>query len=217
MIEYLKDEKLKTGVSNSTVNHTLAFVRSVLNKAKAEWEWIESVPSIKLLPVAKKRVRWITKEEAERLYKELPEQIDMQRHCAWIHGDQAKAGKDIAVPLNNEALVVIRQQIGKHPTNVFTYKGNPIQKANKRGWRNALKRAGIENFRWHDLRHTWASWHVQNGTPLNALQELGGWADYSMVLRYAHLSSDHLKEYAKNVTSESNGNVTNLLHAANRK
>ena len=104
------------------------------------------------------------------------EQIDMQRHCAWIHGDQAKAGKDIAVPLNDNAISVIREQIGKHPTHVFTYKGNPILKANKRGWRNALKRAGIENFRWHDLRHTWASWHVQNGTPLNALQELGGWA-----------------------------------------
>ena len=98
---------------------------------------------------------------------------------------------------------------------VFTDHSNPIQKANKRGWRNALKRAGIENFRWHDLRHTWASWHVQNGTPLNALQELGGWADQSMVLRYAHLSSDHLKEYAKNVATEIQKNVTNLLHAAN--
>ena len=117
--------------------------------------------------------------------------------------------------LNDNAISVIREQIGKHPTNVFTYKGNPIQKANKRGWRNALKRAGIENFRWHDLRHTWASWHVQNGTPLNALQELGGWADQSMVLRYAHLSSDHLKEYAKNVDTENKKNVTNLLHATN--
>ncbi len=241
-IEFLKTEKLKTGVSNSTVNHMLAFIRSVLNKAKDEWEWIDFVPSIKLLPVSKKRIRWITHDEANRLFKELPnhveamarftlatglreanvtgllwEQIDMQRHCAWIHGDQAKAGKDIAVPLNDNAISVIREQIGKHPTNVFTYKGNPIQKANKRGWRNALKRAGIENFRWHDLRHTWASWHVQNGTPLNALQELGGWADQSMVLRYAHLSSDHLKEYAKNVATENQKNVTNLLHATNIK
>ena len=38
-------------------------------------------------------------------------------------------------------------------------------------WNTALKRAGIEDFRWHDLRHAWASWHVQNGTPLRALQE----------------------------------------------
>ncbi len=210
LIDYLKAEKLKTGVSNATVNHVLGFLRSVLNRARDDWEWIETRPTIKLLPVSKKRVRWITHEEAERLFKELSdhveamarftlatglrmsnvtglqwEQIDMQRRCAWIHGDQAKAGKDIAVPLNNDALVVIRQQIGKHPTNVFTYKGNPIQKANRGGWRDALKRAGIEDFRWHDLRYTWASWYVQAGTPLKVLQELGGWADLSMVLRYA--------------------------------
>jgi len=58
-----------------------------------------------------------------------------------------------------------------------------------------LKRAGINNFRWHDLRHTWASWHVQAGTPLHVLQELGGWESVEMVRRYAHLSTTHLAEY----------------------
>jgi hypothetical protein len=63
-------------------------------------------------------------------------------------------------------------------------------------WYAALKRAGIENFRWHDLRHTWASWHVQQGTPLHALQELGGWETAEMVRRYAHFSAEHLAPYA---------------------
>ncbi len=45
---------------------------------------------------------------------------------------------------------------------------------------------------------TWASWHIQNGTPLHILQELGGWSSYEMVRRYAHLSSEHLSEYANN-------------------
>jgi len=44
---------------------------------------------------------------------------------------------------------------------------------NTKPWRLALKRVGIEDFRWHDLRHTWASWRVQAGTPLPVLQELG--------------------------------------------
>ena len=57
-------------------------------------------------------------------------------------------------------------------------------------------RAGITDFRWHDLRHTWASWHIQQGTPLHVLQELGGWSDIRMVQRYAHLSADHLAVYA---------------------
>lgn len=58
---------------------------------------------------------------------------------------------------------------------------------------------GQDHFRWHDLRHTWASWHVQNGTPLQVLKELGGWSDLTMVMRYAHLSSDHLSRYADNI------------------
>lgn len=53
--------------------------------------------------------------------------------------------------------------------------------------------------RWHDLRHTWASWHVQNGTPLHELQQLGGWSNYETVLRYAHLSSEHLRVAAERV------------------
>lgn len=48
-------------------------------------------------------------------------------------------------------------------------------------------------FRWHDLRHTWASWDVQNGTPLQELMELGSWPSYEMVLRYDHLAADHLQ------------------------
>jgi len=58
-----------------------------------------------------------------------------------------------------------------------------------------LRRVGIENFRCHDLRHTWASWHAQAGTPLHVLQELGGWESAEMVRKYAHLSTAHLTDY----------------------
>ena len=68
----------------------------------------------------------------------------------------------------------------------------PIRRVNNREWKQPLEKAGIKNFRWHDLRHTWASWHIQNGTPLSVLQELGGWESSEMVRRYAHLSAEHL-------------------------
>jgi len=222
-IDAIKSAKQNEGVSNATVNRTLALLRSILNRAKQDWEWLDSTPSVRLFPENAARVRWLSHEESDRLIHELPEhlkamvrftlstglresnvtglqwsQIDMQRHCAWIHADQAKGKKAIAVPLNNDALTVIRQQIGKHDTHVFTYKGNPVTRANNHAWEKALIRAGITDFRWHDLRHTWASWHVQNGTPLHVLKELGGWSDLTMVLRYAHLSSKHLEEYAGN-------------------
>ncbi len=51
------------------------------------------------------------------------------------------------------------------------------------------------------VRHTWASWHVQNGTPLFALQEPGGWESAEMVRRYAHLAADHLAPYAERLSA----------------
>lgn len=70
-----------------------------------------------------------------------------------------------------------------------------MRQVNTKAWRAALKRVGIEDFRWHDLRHTWASWHVQAGTRLYVLQELGRWECLEMVRKYAHLASDHLVQY----------------------
>lgn len=100
-----------------------------------------------------------------------------------------------------DAMAVLDARLGTHPEFVFSYKNNPIQQCNTRAWTNALNRAGIENFRWHDLRHTWASWHVQNGTSLLELQQLGGWSSFEMVLRYAHLSGDHLRQAANRISS----------------
>jgi hypothetical protein len=68
-------------------------------------------------------------------------------------------------------------------------------------WRKALKRAAIENFRWHDLRHTWASWHRQAGTPTHERQRLGGWRSSVMVERYANLAPDHLARAANRLDS----------------
>ena len=95
----------------------------------------------------------------------------------------------------------------------------PIRQVSTKAWYAALERAGITDFRWHDLRHTWASWHVQNGTPLHALQELGGWESSEMVRRYAHFSAEHLAPYADRlcalrlVTDRAHG--TNLSQATN--
>ncbi|WP_370660846.1 tyrosine-type recombinase/integrase [Massilia aurea] len=67
---------------------------------------------------------------------------------------------------------------------------------NTKVWRNALKRAGIAEFRWHGLRHTWASSLIQNGTPLYDLQEMRGWKSVAMVRRYAHLAPAHMARHA---------------------
>jgi integrase len=147
-------------------------------------------------------------------------QVDLTRQLAWVHPDQAKARRAIAVPLNGEAMALVRKQVGKHPTYVFSFRGKPIKQLSTKAWYHALERAGIQNFRWHDLRHVWATWHVQNGTPLFALRELGGWESPQMVRRYAHLAADHLAPYAEGlgavcaVGSENDG--TNTAQWRNR-
>jgi hypothetical protein len=67
---------------------------------------------------------------------------------------------------------------------------------NTKAWRNALKRAGIAEFRWHYLRHTWASWLIQNCMPLYDLQEMGDWKSAAMVRRYAHMAPAHMARHA---------------------
>jgi len=94
---------------------------------------------------------------------------------------------------------LLQRQVGKHAERVFTYAGKPIGQVNTRSWRKALSRAGIENFRWHDLRHTWASWLIQNGTPMYDLQEMGGWKSAEMVRRYAHLAPAQMARHAEKV------------------
>jgi integrase len=59
-----------------------------------------------------------------------------------------------------------------------------------------LEQAGLEDFRWHDLRHTWASIMRQGGVSLDVLQELGGWKQQRMVQRYAHLTVAHLMSHS---------------------
>ncbi len=73
-------------------------------------------------------------------------------------------------------------------------------KVNRTDFERALLLSGITDFRFHDLRHTWASWHVQNGTPLMVLKELGGWEKLEMVNKYAHLSGEHLSKFSGIVT-----------------
>lgn len=81
-----------------------------------------------------------------------------------------------------------------------------------RAWNTACRRAGIEDFRFHDLRHTWASWLIQSGVPLSVLQEMGGWESIEMVRRYAHLAHYHLTEHARQIGSIFGGCVPNMSH-----
>src|SRR5438876_4607496 len=144
LIDRITDAKLAQGCSDATVNRTLELVRAVLRKCANDWEWLDRVPSVRMLKEPTRRIRFLTREEAQRLLSELPEhladmatfslatglraanvtglqwtQVDLARRVAWIHPDQAKGRKAIPVPLNAEAVLLLRKLAGKHPTHVF--------------------------------------------------------------------------------------------------
>ncbi len=227
VFDQITEAKLAEGVGPATVNRVLGIVRSVMRRAAHEWEWIDRVPKFRLLKEPKGRTRWLTREEAEKLAWALPgwlsepyrfalysglrqrnvlglrwDQVDLDREVAWIHAHQAKAGKPIGVPLVPEAVAVLRRQRGKHSALCFTRDGKRITQVSTSTWMRALKRAGLgREACWHvATRHTWASWMVQAGVPLATLQELGSWKTPSVVKRYAHLSPEHLREYANRIS-----------------
>jgi integrase len=205
-------------------NRVISSLRGALKLAEGAWEWGVRCPSFRRYKEPK-RVRWIQPSEALRLLEASPEhyrpiitfslqtgwrqsnafglkweQIDLQRRVAWVNAEDSKNGHGIPTPLTEEAVEAVRSQLFKHPVYVFTRDGEPLKLPGSKLWGKILKASGIENFRWHDLRHTWASWHVQRGTPLPVLMELGGWKSMAMVMRYAHLGPEHLQSHAERVS-----------------
>lgn len=174
---------------------------------------------------------WLTHEQWDKLYAELPphlkasalfavstglrqanvlgltwSRVDLARRQAWVNRGDTKSKTAISVPLNTGALAALADVAGQHDEWCFTFRGKPYAEI-KTAFQAAAIRAKVgrlvdgrsyRGITWHGLRHTWASWHVQNGTPLEVLQKLGGWADLRMVMRYAKFSPGFVAGYADN-------------------
>ena len=213
----------RTETTASNANHYLKFIKSLFNRS-VEWKWVPANP-VKMKPykVSNRRVRFLSEQEFGRLMDELPHhlkvmaefsvltglrmsnvtglkwsRVDLDRRLLWVPSSDYKSGRDHGIPLSEAAVAILRGELGQHPTYVFTYDGHPVERANTPAWRKALQRAGIDDFRWHDLRHTFASYHAMNGTPLLTLKALGGWASLEMVNRYAHLAAEGTRQYVGN-------------------
>lgn len=223
MVWRIVQGEFKKGNKPATVNRYLSVLRNLLRMARDEWQWIDTIPKIRMLGGEVERDRWLTRTEADRLIAccaphlaalvryalatgcraaEITglewARVDLARNTAWLN--QTKNGTPRGVPLNVDAVQVLREQLGKHPRYCFTHKGEPIKwQLSNSGWLAALKRAGIEDFRFHDLRHTWASWHRQAGTSCDELKDLGGWKSRQMVDRYAKFATENLLSAASRI------------------
>lgn len=121
------------------------------------------------------------------------EDVSFQRKILTVRGTTTKSGQTRHIPLNQEALYVLQawRQQGSETDVVFPGKNGGQLDNTRKSWDGVLKAAGICNFRWHDLRHTFASRLVMAGVPLNTVRELLGHTTATMTLRYAHLAPDH--------------------------
>lgn len=123
--------------------------------------------------------------------------LDLDRRIVTVGGNIAKSGKTRHVPLNSICANVLNQwadqrsspQHGGDLAFPSPYGGKLVNI--RRAWVSILAEAKITNFRWHDLRHHFASKLVQRGVDLNTVRDLLGHADLKMTLRYAHLSPDN--------------------------
>ena len=227
--------KMQRATAPGTVNRHMAILAKLLRRAQS-WGWIKSIPKFRKLKEPRDRVRFLMGDETARLLSALPhpwnvcarftlatglretccthlewDRVNTRLKMAWMRPEDIKNEVPLNVPLNKDALAILEEQDGKHPRWVFPREdGEPIKKASCTTWYGALRRAKIKNFRWHDLRHTWASWHVMAGTPLEVLQKLGGWQKLDMVMRYAHLTPSYIAGFAGNVRAPDLAPVSEL-------
>ena len=120
--------------------------------------------------------------------------VNLSEGSLILAGGITKNSSSRYIPLNDEAKHIMQRLYNKSVTKeglVFPSKNNQPFNNIKRSWSAVLKKAQITQFRWHDLRHHFASKLVMAGVDLNTVRELLGHSDIKMTLRYSHLAPEH--------------------------
>lgn len=137
--------------------------------------------------------------------------VNLSEKSLILSGGITKNSSSRYIPLNDEANQLIQQLYKKSDVKaglVFPSKNNQPFNNIKRSWSSLLKKANITQFRWHDLRHHFASKLVMVGIDLNTVRELLGHSDIKMTLRYAHLAPEHKINAVKKIDWSMQGKVT---------
>lgn len=129
------------------------------------------------------------------------EDIDFNAGTILLRAANAKTKKTLIIPMNDivfDTLRLWQEQTGRESGLVFPnpHTGNPYTNCNS-SWEALLREAKIENYRWHDMRHDFASRLVIMGVDLNTVRELLGHSEMKMTQRYAHLSPEKKKAAVK--------------------
>ena len=226
LVEQLQTERIQKGNMPATANRTLATLKHMFTKA-VEWEMVEEevlkkVRKAKLLEENNRRLRFLSKEECQALInacdKHLKpivitalntgmrkseilnltwEKVNLEK--GFIFLDITKNGEKRAVPINQTLRACLKALPRRLDDKYLFYDvatGKAYQDV-KKSFTSALRRAKILDFKFHDLRHTFASHLAMAGIDINTIRVLLGHKTMTMTLRYAHLSPNHNLEAVK--------------------
>jgi integrase len=222
-INTYKIQRRNEGASAYSINHELAFAKHAFNLAIKEWEWIKDNPftkvSMEKLPSG--RVKYLEQDEFNRLYETCDDilkpivliavntgmrqdnilsltwkQVDLNRGVITL--EHTKNGERLCLPMNDKVKILLTElKKVRHINSDYVFHDKTGSKLSastvQHSFHRACKEAGIQDFRFHDLRHTFASWLVQSGVDLYTVQKLLGHQTGDMTRRYAHLAPDNLR------------------------
>jgi integrase len=207
--------------ADASVNRDMAIISHILAKA-VEWGMLEASPFKKgkrlMFKENNQRKRFLSEVEVEALLgactSHLRPIVETAIHTGMRRGEllglrweqirhgfiyltETKSNKARQIHINDRLAQVLKElRQSNQLKSEFVFcdgQGRRLYEV-KRSFASACRRAGLEDLRFHDLRHTFASHLVMAGVSLKAVQDLLGHADLKMTMRYAHLSQAHLKD-----------------------
>ncbi|MCX5802510.1 MAG: site-specific integrase [Proteobacteria bacterium] len=254
LLEQYQTERMQRGNKPATINRHLATIKHMFTKAVewdyVEDEVLKRVRKVKQLEENNRRLRYLSQEECQDLINacdphlrplvvtalntgmRFSEIVNLRwdKHVDLRHGfillDKTKNGTRREIPVN-ATLRATLQGLARRLDIPYVFFNPSSEKPYQRiqhSFATALKKAGIRDFRFHDLRHTFASHLVMAGVDITTVSRLLGHKDLTMTLRYAHLSPNHMSKavdildnvlnektnYTKTIQLGYNGNVTDL-------
>lgn len=218
--------------SASTVNNHLKALSSVYGYAVDEWEWLDANPmrKVKKLPEPKGRVRYLENNEREQLMEACKAANNPYLYTVVMLALTTGARKMEILSLTWKQVDLVNNRVILEDTKNNERRSLPIVKIvhpmlkelykNKkcdlvfpskdllkpfditRSWRNAVKKAELKDFRFHDLRHTAASYLAMNGASMGEIADVLGHKSLQMTKRYSHLSDAHKKSVVESMTNK---------------
>jgi len=230
-VEKFKAEKLKEGVTKSTVNRYMAILKTMFNIA-ITWGYTKDNPVREVRFFSEKdnlKERILIEEEEDRLFEASSEHLipilivalntGMRRgeilnlkwsqidyHIKEIRVENTKSGKPRIIDINSHLLTELMRLKNKAQDSQYVFlnpkTGKPYKKL-QTSFNGACRRAGIEGLRFHDLRHTFASRLVERGIDLIRVKELLGHSSVKMTERYTHSNREERKKAVELLCRES--------------